>query len=147
MTRRPSSPVEPVTNSRGWVKFVMSLAELGLLDRMGRDGVAERIAKCEVSAEWPVLGSELDFDSSIDETVMQCVCVVTAKPDGNAPAQLIGRPQVDDRRTDGKRNRLGIEHDGSRRAHWRGLKPDDVRVEGARGFNVFDLNANEIGAD
>ena len=79
---------------------------------MGGDGIAERIAEREITAERPVLWSEFDFDTLADKMVVQCVSVVTAEPDGNAQAQLIGRPQVDDRCADRKGNRLGVEHYG-----------------------------------
>jgi DNA-binding MarR family transcriptional regulator len=116
-------------------------------DGVRRDRVAERVAEREVAAERPVLGREHDCRAVLDEVVVQGVRVIAAEPDGDAPTEVFRVPQVDHGRADGERDGLGVEDDGARRAMGGRLQTDDVRVEGSRGFDVGDLDADEVWSD
>lgn len=74
-----------------WVKDALLRSEAGsplprLRDRMWRDGIAERVAKREVSAERPVLRGEDDRRAPFHKMVVQGVGVVAAEPHSTAPA-------------------------------------------------------------
>jgi hypothetical protein len=83
----------------------------------------------------------------LDEVVVQRVGVIAAEPDRDAHAKLVPVAQVGQGHADGERDRLGIEHDGAGRTVSGHLQPDHLGIKASRSFEIFGLNANEVGSD
>jgi len=114
---------------------------------MGRNRVAKRVAKREVTAERPVFRREDDWRPVLDKMIVQRVGVIAAEPDSDALAQPVRSLQIGQAGANGERDRPGVEHDGAGGAVRGGLQPDDLGVERPCCVEIFGLNADEIGSD
>lgn len=114
---------------------------------MNRDGVAERVAEGEVAAERSILGWEVDRYILLDEMIVQGVGVVATKPERYTPAKLCGIAQIDHGRAHREGDGLCVEDYRPRGTALGSGQADDVAVERSGGFDVGNLDTDEVGSD
>lgn len=82
-----------------------------------------------------------------DELVMELMSVRSPEPEDHAEARPWGVGEVDAREecADGERSRLGVEHDRVRGRDRGPAQPQVLLAEDRRGFEVVDLQGDEVG--